>query len=85
MQAAPAPLSTSDAKNHPVNTSTLPQENAGSRTQGISFGAVGRFCRAVSSITGGLLLGSSFGVIPGIAGGFVGAVIFTLAENTARR
>ena len=85
MQAVPAPLPTPDAKNHPVNTSTLPQKNPGRRVEGISFGAVGRFCRAVSSITGGLLLGSNFGVVPGIAGGFVGAVIFALAENSVRR
>jgi hypothetical protein len=34
---------------------------------------------------GGVLLGSSFGIVPGIAGGVLGAAVFILSEDIAHR
>ena len=68
-----------------MNASTGNLQEAARRQASAGFGALGRFCRAVSTVAGGLLLGSSFGFLPGLAGGILGAAVFALAERGAIR
>lgn len=79
-----APISAADDQSHALSASALPPE-AARRQASVGFGSLGRFCRAVSTVAGGLLLGSSFGIVPGVAGGVLGAAVFALAEYGARR